>query len=86
MSLLASSLGKKYVMALSGLVLSLFVLGHLQLFGDPYFINSYGYKLQHLPYGLLWVIRSFLLLCVVAHTWAAITLKIQNKKARPEDY
>lgn len=90
MSLLASSLGKKYVMALSGLVLSLFVLGHmvgnLQIFGDPYLINAYGYKLQHLPYGLLWVIRLFLLLCVVAHLWAAITLKIENKKARPEDY
>ncbi len=90
MSLLASSLGKKYIMALSGLVLSLFVLGHmvgnLQVFGDPYWINAYGHKLQHLPYGLLWVIRLFLLLCVVAHIWAAITLKMENKKARPEDY
>lgn len=90
MSLLASSLGKKYVMALSGLVLSMFVLGHmvgnLQVFGDPYLINAYGYKLQHLPYGLLWVVRLFLLACVVAHIWAAITLKIQNKKARPQDY
>ncbi|MCZ6673493.1 MAG: succinate dehydrogenase cytochrome b subunit [Verrucomicrobia bacterium] len=90
MSLLASSLGKKYIMALSGLVLSLFVLGHmlgnLQVFGDPYLINAYGYKLQHLPYGLLWIIRLFLLACVLAHIWAAITLKIQNKKARPEEY
>ena len=90
MSLLASSLGKKYVMALSGLVLSLFVLGHmvgnLQVFGDPYLINAYGYKLQHLPYGLLWVIRLFLLFCVVAHIWAAVTLKMENKKARPEEY
>jgi succinate dehydrogenase / fumarate reductase, cytochrome b subunit len=55
MSLLASSLGKKYIMALSGLVLSLFVLGHmlgnLQVFLDPYWINAYGYKLQHLPYA-----------------------------------
>ena len=76
MSLLASSLGKKYIMALSGLVLSLFVLGHmvgnLQVFGDPYLINAYGYKLQHLPYGLLWVVRLFLLLCVVAHIAVAI--------------
>lgn len=90
MSLLASSLGKKYIMALSGLVLSLFVLGHmvgnLQVFGDPYWINAYGYKLQHLPYGLLWMIRLFLLICVLAHIWAAITLKIQNKRARPSDY
>jgi succinate dehydrogenase / fumarate reductase cytochrome b subunit len=90
MSLLASSLGKKYIMALSGLVLSLFVLGHmvgnLQVFGDPYFINAYGYKLQNLPYGMLWIIRLFLLICVFAHIWAAITLKIQNKKARPSDY
>ena len=90
MSLLASSLGKKYIMALSGLVLSLFVLGHmvgnLQVFLDPYWINAYGFKLQHLPYGLLWIVRLFLLFSVAAHIWAAITLKIQNKKARPEEY
>ena len=90
MSLFASSLGKKFIMALSGVVLSLFVLGHmignLQVFADPYWINSYGYKLQNLPYGLLWIIRAFLLLAVVAHIWAAVTLKIENKKARPDAY
>lgn len=90
MGFLASSLGKKYIMALSGLVLSLFVLGHmignLQVFGDPYLINAYGYKLQHLPYGLLWVIRLFLLFCILAHIWAAVTLVRENKKARPEEY
>jgi succinate dehydrogenase / fumarate reductase cytochrome b subunit len=90
MSLLSSSLGKKYIMAVSGLVLSLFVLGHmvgnLQVFGDPYLINAYGYKLQNLPYGLLWVIRLVLLAFVVAHIWAAITLKLENRKARPEEY
>ncbi len=62
------------------------MLGNPQVLGDPYLINAYGYKLQHLPYGLLWIIRLFLLFCVVAHIWAAIALKIENKKARPQDY
>jgi len=90
LSILNSSLGKKYIMALSGLVLSGFALGHAlgntQVFLDPFWINSYGHHLQTLPYGLLWVIRLFLLLCIVAHFWAGITLTIQNKKARPEKY
>jgi len=90
LSILNSSLGKKYIMALSGLVLSGFVLGHAlgntQVFLDPFWINSYGHHLQSLPYGLLWVIRAFLLFCIVAHIWAGVTLTAQNKKARPEKY
>lgn len=88
--LIHSSLGKKYIMALSGIVLSGFVLGHmlgnLQVYLDPYWINAYGYKLHHLPYGLLWVVRFFLLACVAAHIWAAITLIKENRAARPHRY
>ena len=44
MSLFASSLGKKYIMELSLFVLG-HMLGNLQGFRDPYWINAYGYKL-----------------------------------------
>jgi succinate dehydrogenase / fumarate reductase cytochrome b subunit len=85
-----SSLIKKYLMALTGIVLVGFVFGHmagnLQMFLHPDWINEYAYKLQHLPYGLLWVVRFFLLLCLVVHVTTAVLLVIENKKARPVAY
>lgn len=77
-------------MALSGLVLVGFVVGHmvgnLQMFLHPDWINEYAYKLQHLPYGLLWVVRSVLLVCVIAHIATAVLLVLENRRARPERY
>jgi succinate dehydrogenase / fumarate reductase cytochrome b subunit len=85
-----SSLGKKYIMALTGLVLVGFAAGHmvgnLQMFLHPDWINEYAYKLQHLPYGLLWVVRLVLLACVVAHVLTAVLLVVENHRARPEKY
>ncbi|MFP4281033.1 MAG: succinate dehydrogenase cytochrome b subunit [Opitutales bacterium] len=85
-----STLVKKYLMALTGLVLVGFVIGHmtgnLQMFLHPDWINAYAYKLQHLPYGLLWVVRAFLLLAVVVHIVVAVLLVIENRKARPQGY
>jgi succinate dehydrogenase / fumarate reductase, cytochrome b subunit len=85
-----SSLVKKYLMALTGLVLVGFVLGHmagnLQMFLHPDWINEYAYKLQHLPYGLLWVVRGSLLVVVVVHIVTAVMLVIENRKARPRGY
>lgn len=78
-------------MALTGLVLVLFVLGHmlgnLQIFLGADVINAYAYKLHHvLPTAALWGIRLFLLACIGVHIWAAITLTLDNKKARPQSY
>jgi succinate dehydrogenase / fumarate reductase, cytochrome b subunit len=85
-----SSLAKKYIMALSGLVLVGFVVGHmvgnLQMFLHPDWINEYAYKLQNLPYGLLWVVRLTLLVAVVAHIVTAVLLVLENHRARPEGY
>lgn len=85
-----SSIGKKYIMALTGLVLVGFVMGHmlgnLQMFLHPDWINEYAYKLQNLPYGLLWIVRLGLLACVVAHIATAILLVLENRKARPQGY
>ena len=85
-----SSLAKKYIMALSGLVLVGFAVGHmvgnLQMFLHPDWINEYAYKLQHLQYGLLWLLRSVLLVCVAAHIITAVLLVLENRRARPARY
>lgn len=77
-------------MALTGLVLVGFVVGHmvgnLQMFLHPDWINEYAYKLQNLPYGLLWVVRAVLLVAVIAHIATAVLLVLENKRARPRKY
>ncbi len=78
-------------MALTGVVLVLFVMGHmlgnLQIFLGPDVINAYAYKLHHvLPTAALWAIRLFLLACVAVHIWAAVSLTLDNRKARPSKY
>jgi succinate dehydrogenase / fumarate reductase cytochrome b subunit len=84
-----SSLGKKYIMAISGLVLFLFVVGHLvgnlQVFLGPESINRYGHFLQS-NIEILWPARIFLLLMIGLHIWSAIKLSIENKAARPVSY
>src|SRR5262245_49365902 len=87
--LFKSSLGKKYIMAASGAVMFLFVIGHLlgnlQIFLGADVINRYGHFLQSNP-ELIWPARAVLLLMLVAHVWAAIKLSAENKAARPVGY
>lgn len=90
-SFFKSTIGRKILMALSGLVLVLFVLGHmlgnLQIFLGAEVINAYAYKLHHvLPSSGLWAIRLFLLGTVAVHIWTAISLTLDNRKARPQGY
>ncbi|MBC8096084.1 MAG: succinate dehydrogenase cytochrome b subunit [Akkermansiaceae bacterium] len=88
-NIFGSSLGKKYIMALTGLMMVLFVVGHLvgnlQIFLGPEAINRYGHFLQNLGEGL-WVIRLSLLATIGLHIWAAIKLSAENKAARPIGY
>jgi succinate dehydrogenase / fumarate reductase cytochrome b subunit len=88
-NLFGSSLGKKYLMAASGLVLFLFVIGHLlgnlQVFLGREAINRYGDFLQS-NVELLWPVRVFLLACVLVHVWTAIRLTAENRAARPAGY
>src|SRR5450432_3420583 len=76
-------------MALTGLVLFGFVTGHLignlQIFLPPEKINAYAHMLESLGAGL-WLIRAFLLVCLVVHVWLAIQLTLENRAARPEAY
>lgn len=80
-----SSIGRKLLMAATGLVLFGFVTGHLignlQIFLPPAKINAYGHMLESLG-PVLWLIRAFLLLCLVVHVWLAIQLTLENRAAR----
>jgi succinate dehydrogenase / fumarate reductase cytochrome b subunit len=88
-NIFGTSLGKKYVMAITGLVMFLFVIGHLagnlQIFLGPESINRYGHFLQTNP-ELIWPARIILLLMLVLHIWAAIKVSAENKAARPVGY
>jgi succinate dehydrogenase / fumarate reductase cytochrome b subunit len=88
-NLFTSSLGRKFLMAASGGVLFLFVVGHmvgnLQFFLPPEAINRYAHFLQSLG-ELLWAERLFMLAMIVLHVWSAATLTAENRAARPEPY
>jgi succinate dehydrogenase / fumarate reductase cytochrome b subunit len=84
-----SSLGRKYIMALTGVALIIFVIGHLvgnlQVFLGPEVINRYGAFLQA-NVKFLWVARIGLLAAVGLHIWSAIALTLENRAARPKAY
>src|SRR6266404_6642727 len=84
-----SSVGRKMIVAVTGVILILFVIGHLlgnlQLFLGPEWINAYSQHLRDLG-PLLWFIRAFLLTAVILHIYFTILLAIENRRARPEPY
>jgi len=84
-----SSIGKKFIVAITGVILIGFIVGHLlgnlQIFFGPEYINNYAEKLRALGV-LLWVIRIALLATVVLHIYFTIRLAIDNRRARPTAY
>jgi succinate dehydrogenase / fumarate reductase, cytochrome b subunit len=77
-------------MAVTGIILVIFVIGHLvgnlQIFAHPDRINGYAHFLQTLG-PALWAVRLTLIACAALHVWAATTLHIENYQARgPEKY
>jgi succinate dehydrogenase / fumarate reductase cytochrome b subunit len=88
-NIFSSSLGKKYIMAVTGFVMFLFVIGHLagnlQIFLGPEAINRYGHFLQSNS-EILWPARIILILMLVLHVWSAVKLSAENKAARPIPY
>lgn len=84
-----SSLGKKYVMAITGLLLFLFVIvhmaGNLQVYLGPEPMNAYAELLQSKP-GLLWTARVGLFVIAVLHIISALQLAAENRAARPQPY
>lgn len=96
-----STVGKKVVVALSGLVLLGFVVGHVT--GNLKAFLGYGesgqHKLDHYAEflrtlgedifgysGFLWLVRGVLLLCVALHVVTIIQLRARNAKANPDRY
>src|SRR3954447_9017903 len=84
-----SSVGRKMIVALTGIILMLFVIGHLvgnlQIFLGPDWINGYAQHLRDLG-PLLWLIRAFLVITVILHIYFTILLAIENRRARPAGY
>ena len=88
--------GKKIIMAITGLVLFAFVVGHLlgnlKVLEGPEKFNAYaeGLRTVGAPFfargQLLWLARVILLLSVFAHLWAAILVTRASWQARPVGY
>jgi succinate dehydrogenase / fumarate reductase cytochrome b subunit len=86
---LSSTVGTKFLVALTGALLVAFVIGHmlgnLQIYLGPEAINSYAVFLKSKP-GLLWGARLGLLAAVIIHIWGISRLSLRNQEARPESY
>jgi succinate dehydrogenase / fumarate reductase cytochrome b subunit len=84
-----TSTGKKFLMAVSGLALVGFIVGHLvgnlQMFLGQEAVNRYAAFLKSTG-ELLWVARLGLIAMVVTHIVTAIALTIENAAARPVEY
>ncbi|MBD3872637.1 MAG: succinate dehydrogenase cytochrome b subunit [Acidobacteria bacterium] len=85
----SSTLGKKWLMAVTGIILFGFVVGHmlgnLQIYLGQEQLDHYAELLQaNKPF--LWAFRSVLLFCVSVHIWAAVVIWLRNRSARPVKY
>lgn len=91
-----TAVGKKAVMAVTGIILFGFVLvhmiGNLHLYEGPRYMNEYGQFLRQVgapaipPHGALWIARSVLLAAVILHIWAAWQVTRMSQEARPSRY
>ena len=93
---LTSSIGKKQIMGCTGAALALFVLGHMcgnfqllnfdqaaaQASYNAYTEFLTGFNPLHFPIKLIYLVELGLVACFALHIFLAITLKIENKKAR----
>ena len=84
-----STNGKKIVMAVTGCILILFVIGHLLgnllIYAGPARYNAYA-SFLHFDETLLWIVSLILLVAAVLHITAAAQLASRNMKARPVSY
>jgi succinate dehydrogenase / fumarate reductase cytochrome b subunit len=90
------AVGKKAVMAVTGIILFGFVLihmiGNLHMYEGPQYLNDYGRFLRQVgapaipPHAALWIARLVLLTAVVLHMWAAWQVTLLNRAARPQRY
>lgn len=85
----ASTIGKKVVMAVTGIILVGFVFlhmaGNLQMFLGAHVMDRYAAFLKS-SMELLWILRITLLVAVVLHIISAYQLTMMNRRARPAGY
>ena len=91
-----SAVGKKWVMAITGIMLIGFVFGHmvgnLKIYLGAEALDHYAEWLRTIGYpalpktAFLWITRTGLLAAVVLHIWAAVSLTRMNHAARPVKY
>ncbi|MFP3907398.1 MAG: succinate dehydrogenase cytochrome b subunit, partial [Acidimicrobiales bacterium] len=96
LNLYQTAVGKKWVMAITGILLLGYVLAHmignLKLYYGPADMNAYGEWLRSLLYPalqeeqLLWIMRTGLLVAFVLHIHSAYSLTLMNRASRPVDY
>ncbi|HMO53891.1 MAG TPA: succinate dehydrogenase cytochrome b subunit [Tepidiformaceae bacterium] len=92
----SSAIGKKAVMAITGILLLGFVLAHmlgnLHLYEGSDKMNHYGEYLREIGYpilphsGFLWIMRAGLIVAFVLHIHAAATLTLMNRQSRTQGY
>jgi succinate dehydrogenase cytochrome b subunit len=90
-SFVGSTVGRKVIMAVTGVILVGFVVvhlvGNLQLYLGPEAINHYAVFLRtFLHGGGIWVFRAVMVTAVGLHVWAATTLTLDSWGARPRGY
>lgn len=89
MRLFSDSIGRKAVMAVTGLLMVLFVIGHLlgnlSIFAGPDGINAYAQKLHELPV-VVWATRIVMGAAVLIHLVLSIQITMENSTAKPEKY
>jgi succinate dehydrogenase / fumarate reductase cytochrome b subunit len=87
--LLKNTVGRKLIMAFTGLCMVGFVVVHLigntGIFLGPEVFNLYAAKLKSLG-PLLWLFRGGLLLVLGVHIFFGVTLTLENWKAKPDNY
>ncbi|MFT6241761.1 MAG: succinate dehydrogenase / fumarate reductase cytochrome b subunit [Akkermansiaceae bacterium] len=84
-----SSIGRKIIVALTGLALVLFLAGHLSgnflIFAGEEAFNDYAEFLHSFLHGAgVWIARLGLLACFFVHIWFTVLLTKENKAARPK--
>ncbi|RME28877.1 MAG: succinate dehydrogenase [Deltaproteobacteria bacterium] len=89
LSFYRTAVGKKAVVAVTGIALALFLLvhmlGNLQLFSGPEALNGYARFLHSKP-AIVGLVRIVLVVVLVVHVTATLQLFLQNRAARPQGY
>jgi len=89
LSFFGTTIGKKTIMSVTGVVLLFFVIvhmiGNLQVFAGQAKLNAYAAFLHSMP-GILWTFRGLILLAALLHIYTGLTLWFQNRASRPIRY